>query len=50
MIDAKTVNRYLDLLEKGFVIYNSCDFSRNLRKEITKKVSIIFMIMAFEML
>jgi len=31
-----TVSRYLDLLEKVFVIYQRCGFSRNLRKEITK--------------
>lgn len=36
-VDAKTVARYLDLLEKSFVIYNLRGFSRNLRKEITKK-------------
>ncbi len=32
-----TVHRYLDLLEKVFVIYSRQGFSRNLRKEITKK-------------
>lgn len=37
MIDAKTVARYLDLLEKSFVLYNLRGFSRNLRKEVTKK-------------
>ncbi len=31
-----TVNRYLDLLSKVFVIYKVEGFSRNLRKEITK--------------
>lgn len=31
-----TVERYLDLLEKSFVIINVQGFSRNLRKEITK--------------
>lgn len=31
-----TVERYLDLLEKVFVIYRHSGFSRNLRKEITK--------------
>jgi predicted AAA+ superfamily ATPase len=31
-----TVQRYLDLLEKVFVIYSRHGFSRNLRKEITK--------------
>lgn len=31
-----TVARYLDLLEKAFVIYSRTGFARNLRKEITK--------------
>lgn len=31
-----TVERYLDLLEKVFVIYRMGAFSRNLRKEVTK--------------
>ena len=31
-----TVDRYLDLLEKVFVIYRRSGFSRNLRKEISK--------------
>lgn len=31
-----TVERYLDLLEKAFVLINVRGFSRNLRKEITK--------------
>lgn len=31
-----TVERYLDLLEKVFVIYKRAGFSRNLRKEISK--------------
>lgn len=35
-IDRKTVARYLDLLEKSFVIINLGGFSRNLRKEVTK--------------
>lgn len=36
-VDVKTVARYLDLLEKSFVIYKLGGFSRNLRKEITSK-------------
>jgi len=36
-IDVKTVKRYLDLLEKSFVIFSLGAFSRNLRKEIYKK-------------
>jgi predicted AAA+ superfamily ATPase len=35
-ISKNTVNRYLDLLEKVFIIYQRNGFSRNLRKEITK--------------
>jgi len=35
-INRLTVERYLDLLEKVFVIYRVSGFSRNLRKEITK--------------
>jgi hypothetical protein len=35
--DYKTVGRYLDLLEKSFVLYCLRGFSRNLRKEIVKK-------------
>lgn len=35
-LDYKTVAKYLDLLEKSFIIYNLIGFSRNLRKEITK--------------
>ncbi len=41
-VDTKTVARYLDLLEKSFVIYNLRGFSRNLRKEITKKSKYYF--------
>ena len=36
-IDAKTVGRYIDILEKSFVIFRLTGFSRNLRKEIVKK-------------
>lgn len=41
-IDVKTVARYLDLFEKSFIIYNIRGFSRNLRKEITKKSKYYF--------
>lgn len=37
-----TVERYLDLLEKVFVIYRLAGFSRNLRKEITKSQRYFF--------
>lgn len=35
-IDYKTVARYLDILEKAFVLFNLRGFSRNLRKEVSK--------------
>ncbi|OQX51580.1 hypothetical protein B5M47_00065 [candidate division CPR3 bacterium 4484_211] len=35
-MDRATVDKYLDLLEKSFVIYRVGGFSRNLRKEIAK--------------
>lgn len=41
-INYKTVARYLDLLEKSFVVYQLRGFSRNLRKEITKKSKYYF--------
>lgn len=37
-----TVDRYIDLLEKSFVIFKLSGFSRNLRKEITKMDKIYF--------
>jgi predicted AAA+ superfamily ATPase len=41
-IHANTVARYLDLLEKAFVVVNIRGFSRNLRKEITKNARYYF--------
>ncbi len=41
-LDYKTVARYLDLFEKSYVIINLRGFSRNLRKEITKKSKYYF--------
>ncbi len=35
-LNKKTVDRYLDLLEKAFVVYKLGGFSRNLRKEVSK--------------
>jgi len=37
-----TVDRYIDLLEKSFIIFRLKGFSRNLRKEITKMDKIYF--------
>lgn len=42
-IDVKTVDRYLDLLEKTFVIVRIGGFSRNLRNEITNKQKYYFL-------
>lgn len=41
--DVKTVNRYLDLLEKAFVIIKVSGFSRNLRNEINTKSKYYFL-------
>ncbi len=41
-IDVKTVGRYIDILEKGFVIKRLSAFSRNLRNEIAKKSKYYF--------
>lgn len=41
--DAKTVGRYLDLLEKMFVLRKVRGFSRNLRNEIAKKAKYYFL-------
>lgn len=37
-----TVDRYIDLLEKAFVIFRRTGFSRNLRKELTKNSRFYF--------
>lgn len=41
-VDVKTVQRYLNLLEKAFVILRLGGYSRNLRKEITQKAKYYF--------
>lgn len=41
-INRRTVERYIDLLEKAFVIFRLYPFSRNLRKEIRKKYKVYF--------
>lgn len=41
-INVLTVKRYIDLLEKCFVVFTLHAFSRNKRKEITKSVKIYF--------
>ncbi len=42
-IDVKTVSRYIDLLEKSYVIKRINGFSRNLRKEVTSKAKYYFL-------
>lgn len=42
-VDYKTIQRYLDLLEKAFVLVRLGGFSRNLRNEITNKAKYYFM-------
>lgn len=41
-IDTKTVEYFIDLLEKTYVIFRLYAFSRNLRSEINRKVKIYF--------
>lgn len=41
-IDVKTVGRYLDLLEKSFIIISLSGLSRNLRSEVTSKKKYYF--------
>lgn len=38
----EAVNRYIDLLEKSFVVFRLSGFSRNLRKEVSKMDKIYF--------
>lgn len=42
-VDIKTIQRYLDLLEKAFVIVRLGGFGRNLRQEVTSKSKIYFL-------
>ncbi|MCK4763964.1 MAG: ATP-binding protein [Candidatus Aminicenantes bacterium] len=42
-LDVKTVDRYIDLLEKSFVLKRLGGFSRNLRKEVTTKCKYYFL-------
>ncbi|MEF3279927.1 MAG: ATP-binding protein [Elusimicrobiota bacterium] len=41
-VDVKTVKRYIDLLEKNFVLYELGAFAKNQRKEITTKKKYYF--------
>ena len=40
--DVKTIQRYLDLLEKAFVIIRLSGFRRNLRQEVVNKIKYYF--------
>ena len=41
-VDKDTINKYLDILEKAFVVFKLHPFSRNIRTEITKMRKIYF--------
>lgn len=41
-VDVKTLHRYLDLLEKAFVLFRLVGFSCNLRNEVTSKAKYYF--------
>lgn len=41
-IDTVTVQRYVDLLEKAYVIFHIRSFSRNVRNELKKSIKIFF--------
>lgn len=41
-VKSETVDSYIDLLEKSFVIYRLKSYSQNLRKEVSKKSKIFF--------
>jgi predicted AAA+ superfamily ATPase len=41
-VDKNTINRYLDILEKGYVIYQLPSYSRNIRNELKKSKKIYF--------
>ncbi len=41
-INHKTVARYIDIFEKSFILFNVRGFSRNLRKEVSKKSKYYF--------
>jgi len=42
-LDVKTIDRYLDLLEKSFIIKKVGSFSRNLRNEVSTKCKYYFL-------
>ncbi len=48
--DNKTVEKYIDLLEKCYIIFKLNGFSRNLRTELKRAKKFYFMIMEYVML
>ena len=40
--DSKTVARYVDILEKAFIVFRLGSYSRNLRNELKKSVKVFF--------
>ncbi len=42
-LDVKTVQRYIDLLEKSFILLRLSGYSKNLRQEVTSKSKYYFM-------
>ena len=40
--DAKTVSKYIDILEKAFIVFRLGSYSRNLRNELKKSVKVYF--------
>ena len=40
--DAKTVAKYVDILEKGFVVFSRMSYSQNLRNELKKSRKVFF--------
>ena len=49
-LDPKTVERYVDVLEKCYIVFRVGSFSRNLRNELKMSRKIYFGILAYETL
>lgn len=41
-IDPKTVERYIDILEKSYIVFRLSSYSRNLRNELKKSMKVYF--------
>jgi predicted AAA+ superfamily ATPase len=48
-LNSETVEKYIKLLEKAFIVFRLSSFSRNLRNELKKVLKYIFMIMGCAM-